>query len=61
MEEIDKSAEAAEAAAAPDEPAQPETGAPVSVAEAKAIFSERPDVAAVLTVDGTLHRDGTLT
>jgi len=54
MEEIDKPAEA-------DEAAQPETGVPVSVAEAKAIFSERPDVAAVLTVDGTLHRDGTIT
>lgn len=37
-----------------------EPGAPVSVEEARAIFAERPDVANVLTTEGTLHRDGTL-
>lgn len=35
-------------------------GDAVTVAEAKAIFAERPDVASVLTVDGVLHRDGSL-
>lgn len=34
---------------------------PVSMEEARAIFAERLDVAAVLTADGTLHRDGRIT
>lgn len=36
-----------------------EAGDVVSVAVAKGIFESRPDVAAVVTDNGVMHRDGT--